>query len=77
MKINREAWKPCPRCQPRRVIPKEGCRHEFIIQDDGLFMYDTAFGWEGVTIDFCPWCGRPLTEKAWEILEKRLGGAYE
>ena len=26
-------------------------------------------------INFCPHCGRPLTEAAWEMLEKRLDGA--
>ena len=28
-------------------------------------------------IKFCPECGRPLTDEAWEILEKRLRGCLK
>lgn len=32
--------------------------------------------WEGETISFCPFCGRPLTDEAWTELKKRLEGHY-
>lgn len=31
--------------------------------------------WGEYQYGFCPYCGRPLTDSAWEILEKRLEGA--
>lgn len=34
-----------------------------------------ATDWEYFEYSFCPCCGRPLTETAWEMLEKRLEGA--
>lgn len=30
--------------------------------------------WKHLEYSFCPCCGRPLTDAAWEILEKRLEG---
>lgn len=30
--------------------------------------------WGKYQYSFCPYCGRPLTDAAWEMLEKRLGG---
>lgn len=67
MKINREAWKPCEKCQ---------------YEDEEMRIYypsdwDGGIGFEMDYAIFCPKCGRPLNEQAWEILEKRLGGAYE
>lgn len=31
--------------------------------------------WLGMSVVFCPHCGRPLTDAAWDMLEKRLEGA--
>lgn len=31
--------------------------------------------WLGMGVVFCPHCGRPLNDAAWEMLEKRLEGA--
>lgn len=30
--------------------------------------------WLGMSVMFCPHCGRPLTDAAWDILERRLAG---
>lgn len=30
--------------------------------------------WLGMSVVFCPHCGRPLTDAAWEMLERRLAG---
>lgn len=30
--------------------------------------------WRHLEYSFCPHCGRPLTDTAWEMLEKRLEG---
>lgn len=71
--IDIETWEPCEDCKPRCAIcanyggwdrygkPKvcEDCKgHSNFVADD----------------DFCSYCGRPLTEKAWNELEKRLRG---
>lgn len=55
--------KRCKHCQSDEKIPREGGRHDFRIKGNGLFYYDVLFGWEGVTINFCPWCGRDLTRE--------------
>ena len=65
--IDREAWKPCIKCNGKCYFCKFNetskcgkCKnHEF---------YSPMF-------NFCPECGRPLAEKAWAELEKRLRGA--
>lgn len=81
--LNRSAWKPCEMCGDKRAI-KLSCNFSggAIIKVVGeslevsgddkaipLFKksYEPAF-W----IKFCPWCGRPLTDAAWNMLEKRL-----
>lgn len=56
-KIERE--KGCEHCN-NTVLPPEGGPHEFIIWDNGLYYYDSTYGWEGTVIEHCPWCGRPL-----------------
>ena len=30
--------------------------------------------WEQIEYSFCPCCGRPLTDAAWEMLERRVEG---
>lgn len=30
--------------------------------------------WKHLEYSFCPHCGRPLTDAAWEMLQKRLEG---
>lgn len=49
----------------------KGCKYcEGGIYSD--FAYDYAMGEE--TGNFCKHCGRPMTEEAWKMLEKRLEG---
>ena len=63
--IDREAWEPCIKCNGKCYFCKFNetskcgkCKnHEF---------YSPMF-------NFCPDCGRPLTEDAWAELEKRMG----
>lgn len=72
--IDREAWKPCERCKPKEKPLDRFIGHEFQIDGSEIYYHDTDDGWEGEEIKFCPWCGRPLTEEAWDELEKRLRG---
>lgn len=60
------AWEPCEYCKGAKFISgwasaetktESGISFESRIEGDFLF---------------CPMCGRPLTDDAWEMLEKRL-----
>lgn len=70
MKIKREAWKACEKCgeiycsmckSRNRALDQEPC-----------FSCHSGSKWESANHNFCDECGRPLTEQAWEMLEKRL-----
>ena len=40
-----------------------GGAHDIRISENGLYYYDSQLGWEGIKINFCPWCGRCLREE--------------
>lgn len=73
-RLDRSAWEPCEHCQPSEYPPDYYGPHNFPIVDAEIYFYDTDDGWEGEEINFCPWCGRPLTDTAWEALERRMAG---
>lgn len=66
--IDREAWEPCKLCGGAKyvyghasaVVPS-GDKGQIETEVEGDF-------------DYCPECGRPLTDEAWAELEKRLSG---
>lgn len=72
--IDRNTWEPCKHCEPSEYPPDYYGPHNFPIVENEIYFYDTDDGCEGEEISFCPWCGRPLTDAAWEMLEKRLEG---
>lgn len=57
--VKREREKGCEYCN-NKELPLEGGAHDFRILGNAIFYYDATFGWEGTTIERCPWCGRPL-----------------
>lgn len=64
--IDREKWKPCELC---------GMLNDEITCRFAKFTaYDQSKTVRYTSAKFCPECGRPLTEAAWEELEKRLRG---
>lgn len=66
--IDRDAWEPCDDCDSCR-----SCRYS----DTDMDSYPCRICTDGnmkETSNFCPECGRPLTEEAWAELEKRLRG---
>lgn len=73
-RLDRSAWEPCERCKPSKNALDRWGPHQFPIDGNEIYCYDTDDGWEGEEINFCPWCSRPLTDAAWEMLEKRLEG---
>lgn len=68
--IDREAWKSCKAC-----TGCASCRHSLASGSDSksaCFWCDNHNKYKPRS--FCPECGRPLTEEAWEELEKRVRG---
>lgn len=66
--IDREAWNTCGYCNGAKwaygnitVCVPNGDKKQIETEEERYF-------------DYCPICGRPLTEEAWAELEKRLRG---
>lgn len=71
--IDREAWEPCGRCEEKDCSncaygdDPEGRSHCKNCEGENWWRSE----WTPY-YDFCPWCGRPMTEHAWAKLEKRV-----
>lgn len=64
------AWDPCEHCKTC-----DTCKHQF----GGMYCGKNGWGCKNGSnhipkANFCSICGRPLTDAAWEMLEKRLEG---
>lgn len=76
--IDREAWEPCEVCSEQDdPCYKDGCFKENAPKCE--YRCDKYLAWRRNLrrirlAKFCPKCGRPLTEEAWAMLEKRLRG---
>lgn len=87
--LDRSAWEPCEYCRERdREVYKTQdypglCSFE--VAQDGpdeivvnAYNHNTPLTEDicfSFPVLFCPKCGRPLTDAAWDMLEKRLEGA--
>lgn len=87
-RLDRSAWEPCEYCreQDREVYKTQDypgiCSLE--VAQDGTdeivvnaYNHNTPLTKDicfSFPVLFCPKCGRPLTDAAWEMLEKRLEG---
>lgn len=75
-RIDREAWEPCGRCAEKDCSncaygdDPEGRSHCKNCEGESWWRSE----WTPY-YDFCPWCGRPMTEHAWAELEKRVRGS--
>lgn len=69
--INREAWKPCEQCKPKcricancSILGKCGEPQVCVDCKDYSNFYSDY--------NYCANCGRPMTEEAWNVIERRL-----
>lgn len=65
-RIDREKWEPCEKCNTCWTCKL--ALNEFVREP---CMSCGAFK-NHKSLNFCPWCGRPLTDEAWAELEKRI-----
>ena len=71
-RVDRSAWEPCEHCKPHQYQPGYCDPNTFPVAGNTIQYYDIVEGTVIEEIDFCPWCGRPLTDAAWDMLERRL-----
>lgn len=71
-RLNREAWKPCEFCGEDRKDFGLDCGGDGIGIVIGNSLATIGSDSWGFLVNFCPKCGRPITEEAWEMLEQRL-----
>ena len=64
--LDRSAWKPCQSCESkcRTCLRNETGRCNKCNNYDCYYPIN----------NFCAYCGRPLTDAAWDMLERRLAG---
>lgn len=89
-RIDRSAWEPCEYCNGKRTLYQKTRHTRLYMDTFGVAstlvtecsccppyvkccMKDIPAN-SAFKINFCPECGRPLTDAAWEMLERRLAG---
>lgn len=89
-RIDRSAWEPCEYCNGKRTLYQKTRHTRLYMDTFGAAstlvtecsccppyvkccMKDIPAN-SAFKINFCPECGRPLTDAAWEMLERRLAG---
>lgn len=73
-KLVRAAWEPCEECKEISYWDEkcDNCRYDDLFANqEPCASCESKSKWEPC-YSFCPRCGRPLTDAAWEMLEKRL-----
>lgn len=71
MKLNREAWQPCSKCD--EMVACSTCINRFKRDiDRPCIECWQGDRWESALRNYCPNCGRPLTKRAWDELETRI-----
>lgn len=69
--LDRSAWKPCEQCRNGNTIIDIPACDQFGLIHNGKSNEQLHFLFQ---FPFCPHCGRPLTDAAWDALENRLEG---
>ena len=69
--IDKGAWEPCGECEKKTC---DNCQYsEYFSRFEPCRSCENASRWKPMQ-NFCGECGRPLTEEARAMLEKRLRG---
>ena len=77
LRIDRSAWEPCESCEDYSVKCCENCGNQGVpIHKEPCKSCYCANNWEPKK-NFCPSCGRPLTDAAWETLDQKIGDTYD
>lgn len=75
--IDRSAWEPCEECKEISYWDEkcDNCKYDDLFANqEPCASCESKSKWEPC-YSFCPTCGRPLTDAAWDMLEKRLESA--
>lgn len=68
--IDRESWKPCKKCYSCDNCVFCDDRYDELCDECSIGFAYKKFK----PFKYCRYCGRPLTEEAWNMMEKRMGG---
>lgn len=71
--LDRSAWEPCEYCGGDMDDRPFLDSRDFYISGNN-YLSSVSEDRDLFPLEYCPVCGRPLTDAAWEMLEKRLGG---
>lgn len=69
-RLDRFAWEPCAKCRSCASCV-DSCESA---KDPSCMCFSCSRYGNYRPRNFCPECGRPLTDAAWEMLERRLAG---
>lgn len=75
-RLDRSAWEPCDDCKEISYWDEkcDNCKYDdFFAHQEPCASCESKSKWEPC-YSFCPTCGRPLTDAAWEMLERRVEG---
>ena len=67
-RLDRSAWEPCEQCRNGSTIIDIPVCDQFGLIHNGKSNEQMHFLFQ---FPFCPHCGRPLTDAAWDMLERR------
>lgn len=70
IRLNRSKWKACPKCEDYSYKCCANCANLGYFESPCLSCEHTD-KWKPCS-NFCSACGRPLTDKAWNVLEEKL-----
>lgn len=60
----------CKHCTMKE-LPETKIYNEFYLVRTGLYHWSAVNGWSKTEIDYCPWCGEPLTLPAKMVADQR------
>lgn len=69
--LYRSVWEPCRACKNGEVEIEIPAFEAMAVCNQHLNHGPLRFSF---LYPFCPYCGRPITDAAWEMLERRLEG---